>query len=193
MSRKERWGNHGWLGRALNWALIGALTLTPVGPALGQTQQPNPNDAGLTLPLAVEIALQSNPLVRATSAGREVAAAQTEEARAGRLPFVQVSETLTAGNNPVYVFGSLLEQGRFRQSNFDLNALNNPSTLANSRFSVSAKLPVFDQWQTTNRIKASQLREQQADAQTSQVQQQIRFEVLRAYYSVLLAQAKRCV
>ncbi|MBI1765766.1 MAG: TolC family protein, partial [Acidobacteria bacterium] len=167
------------------------LTLTPGWPAFAQTQQANRPADGLTLPLAVEIALQSNPLVRATSAGREIASAQTAEARAGRWPSVQISETLTAGNNPVFVFGSLLEQGRFRQSNFDLNALNNPSTLANSRFSISAKLPLFDQWQTATHVKQSQLREQQADAQGAQVQQQIRFEVLRAYYSILLAQAKK--
>lgn len=175
----------------LVWLLVLAHAFAPALLVAQDRQGVGPNATALTLPLAVEIALQSNPLARATSAGRDVAAAQTEEARAGRMPFVQVSETLTAGNNPVFVFGSLLEQGRFRQSNFDLNALNNPSTLANSRFSISAKLPVFDQWQTTNRVKASQLREQQADAQGSQVQQQIRFEVLRSYYGILLAQAKK--
>ena len=191
MSKREGINSNAWLRRTANWTLIGALALTPVGPTLAQSQQANQPANGLTLPLAVEIALQSNPLTRATAAGRAMAAAQTEEARAGRWPSVQINETLTAGNNPVYVFGSLLEQGRFRQANFDLNALNNPSTLTNSRFSISAKLPVFDQWQTATRVKASQLHEQQADAQGSLVQQQIRFEVLRAYYSVLLAQAKK--
>ncbi|MBI3427174.1 MAG: TolC family protein [Acidobacteria bacterium] len=191
MCRNDSGKKNGWPRRAATGALIGVLTLTPGWPAFAQTQQANRPADGLTLPLAVEIALQSNPLVRATSAGREIASAQTAEARAGRWPSVQISETLTAGNNPVFVFGSLLEQGRFRQSNFDLNALNNPSTLANSRFSISAKLPLFDQWQTATHVKQSQLREQQADAQGAQVQQQIRFEVLRAYYSILLAQAKK--
>jgi outer membrane protein len=191
MSMKDGNVSKGWLVRAATGVLSVALTVAPGWPTLAQTSPANRQAESLTLPLAVEIALQSNPLARATAAGRAVAAAQTEEARAGRWPLVQVSETLTMGNNPVFVFGSLLEQGRFRQSNFDLNALNNPSTLTNSRFSVSARLPLFDQWQTATRVKQSELREQQADAQGSQVQQQIRFEVLRAYYSVLLAQAKK--
>ncbi len=191
MRKRDRSKYQGWRARAASWALAALLTSAPGAPTLAQTQPANRPAESLTLPLAVEIALQSNPLTHATAAGREIAAAQTAEARAGRWPSVQISETLTAGNNPVYVFGSLLEQGRFRQSNFDLNALNNPSTLANSRFAISAKLPLFDQWQTATRVKQSQLREQQADAQGSQVQQQIRFEVLRAYYSVLLAQARK--
>src|SRR6516225_6915515 len=73
-----------------------------------------------TLPLAVEVALRTNPLMRATAAGREIADAQAQEAKAGRFPLVQLSETWINGDNPVFVFGSLLEQGRFAQRNFDL-------------------------------------------------------------------------
>ena len=87
----------------------------------------------LTLPLAVEIALKTNPLVRATSTGRDIADARLIEARAARWPIVQVSQNITQGNNPVYVFGSLLEQANFKAQNFALNALNNPSPLHNFR------------------------------------------------------------
>src|SRR5580765_8080322 len=100
--------------------------------------QSGPQD-NLTLPMAVELALRTNPLTRATASGREIANAQITEARAGRLPRVQLSETFTNGNNPVYVFGSLLEQGRFTQQNFDLRSLNNPDALTNFRFGVTAK------------------------------------------------------
>ncbi|MEW6127258.1 MAG: TolC family protein [Acidobacteriota bacterium] len=149
--------------------------------------------ADLTLPLAVEIALRTNPLMRATSAGREIADAQLGEARAGRLPVLQFNETLTRSNNPVFVFGSLLEQGKFTAQNFDLKSLNNPDALNNFRTSLTLKLPLFDQRQTTTRIAQAQIRQQQADTQTSQAQQQLRFEVLRAYYGVLLAQTKKAV
>src|SRR5262245_28884348 len=81
------------------------------GPALASRQAGAPES--LTLPLAVEIALRTNPLMRATAAGRELADAQAQEAKAGRFPLVQLSETWINGNNPVFGFGSLLEQGRF--------------------------------------------------------------------------------
>jgi outer membrane protein TolC len=146
---------------------------------------------GLTLPLAVEMALRTNPLTRVTAAGREIADAQLQEARAGRMPQVQLSETFSNGNNPVFVFGSLLEQGRFAQQNFNLPLLNNPDPLTNFRFGVTVKAPLFDQLQSVTRIKRAQLGQEQAGAQSDQVGQQIRFETLRAFYGLLLAQAKK--
>ncbi len=159
--------------------------------ALAQDAKQISNGEALTLPLAVELALRTNPLTRATASGRELADAQVAEARAGRLPQVQLSETFTNGNNPVFVFGSLLEQARFTQQNFNLPSLNNPDPLTNFRFGLTVKAPVFDQWQTRTRVKRAQLGQQQADAQTSQVEQQVRFETLRAFYGLLLAQAKK--
>ena len=147
----------------------------------------------LTLPLAVEIALRTNPLTRVTASGREIADAQVQEARAGRLPQVQLSETVINSNNPVFVFGSLLEQGRFTQQNFNPPSLNNPDPLTNFRFGVTVKMPLFDQRQSATRITRAQLGQKQADAQTLQVEQQIRFETLRAFYGLLVAQAKRDV
>ncbi len=147
----------------------------------------------LTLPLAVEIALKTNPLVRATSTGRDIADARLIEARASRWPVVQVSQNVTNGNNPVYVFGSLLEQANFKAQNFDLNALNNPSPLTNFRTSLSVRTPLFDQRQSRTRIAQAELQQQQVDTSSNQLRQQIRFEVLRSYYAVLLAQAKKDV
>ncbi|MBL8187779.1 MAG: TolC family protein [Acidobacteria bacterium] len=174
--------------RFLAW-LLSVIVAAQGGIALAQDAKPA-NEA-LTLPLAVELALRTNPLTRATAAGRELADAQIVEARAGRLPQVQLSETFTNGNNPVFVFGSLLEQARFTQQNFNLPLLNNPDPLTNFRFGVTVKAPLFDQWQSATRIKRAQLGRQQADAQTSLVEQQVRFETLRAFYGLLLAQAKK--
>ncbi len=74
-------------------------------------------DEPLTLSQAVEIALAKNPLIRATAARRELADAQLAVALATRMPFLQASESVTTSNNPVFVFGSLLEQGRFGANN----------------------------------------------------------------------------
>ncbi|MBS1788395.1 MAG: TolC family protein [Acidobacteria bacterium] len=161
--------------------------------ALAQTRAEAQTGASesLTLPLAVDLALKTNPLTRATASGREIADAQVQQARAGRLPQVQLSETVINGNNPVFVFGSLLEQGRFTQQNFNLPLLNNPDPLTNFRFGVAIKAPLFDQWQSATRMKRAKLGQEQADAQTRQVEQQVRFETLRAFYGLLLAQAKK--
>jgi len=160
------------------------------GGSAQSSQQANAPEA-LTLPLAVEIALRTNPLMRATASGREIADAQAQEAKAGRFPMIQLSETWMNGNNPVFVFGSLLEQGRFTQLNFNLPALNSPDPLNNFRFSVTIKAPLFDGRQTSTRVAVAKLNQKQADTQTDQVAQRIRFETLKAYYGVLLAQMKK--
>ena len=154
--------------------------------AFAQSQSNEP----LTLSEAVEIALAKNPLTRVSAAGRQLADAQLSLARASRLPLLQASESVTTSNNPVFVFGSLLEQGRFGANNFLLGSLNNPDALTNFRTGLSVRVPLFDQRQTSARIDRAKLGQQQANQQTELVAQQIRFEVLKSYYGVLLAQSR---
>ncbi|HSQ20800.1 MAG TPA: TolC family protein, partial [Blastocatellia bacterium] len=69
-------------------------------------------------------------------------------------------------------------------------SLNNPDALTNFRAGLSVRMPIFDQRQSKARIDVARFGQQQADFQTEQVAQQIRFEVLKSYYSVLLAQSR---
>lgn len=171
--------------------LFFSVLIGPWSTTVTRAQTPEPQAEALTLPQAVEIALRTNPLVRETGFGRDLAEAQLGEARSGRLPFVQLGESITRGNNPVFVFGSLLEQGRFGPQNFELNSLNNPDSLQNVRTSLIFRLPIFDQKQTLTRINQAELARKQADAQSEIVIQQIRFEVVKSYYGVLVAQSKK--
>jgi outer membrane protein TolC len=170
---------------SLNIILVGAS----VGAlrALGQVNSPG---EGLTLVDAVEIALRRNPLTRATSAGRELADAELSDARSGRLPALVTAGSFTRSNNPVFVFGSLLEQGRFGPTNFQIDSLNYPDAINNFRTSVTLRFPVFDQRETQTRIATARIQQQQADQQTSLVEQQIRFEVIKSYYGLLLTREK---
>jgi outer membrane protein len=147
----------------------------------------------LTLTAAVDQALKNNPLIRITLSGREIADAQLREARAGWFPLLQFGETFTRGNNPVFVFGSLLEQARFGPQNFQISALNNPDPLSNFRTAIVLRQAVFDQLQTYTRFTQARLGQKQADLQKSMVEQHVRFEAIRAYYGVLVAHAKKDV
>ncbi len=190
---------HSWMKRVVVVSLgLGLVNLGIVGsvPAQSQTDPVVPpmvvtgSGEPLTLSEAVAVALAKNPLTRATAAGRELADAQLAAARAGRWPLLQASESVTTSNNPVFVFGSLLEQGRFGAKNFLISSLNNPDALSNFRAGLSVRIPLFDQRQSKARIDMARLGQQQADQQTELVAQQIRFDVLKSYYGVLLAQSK---
>ncbi len=175
----------------ISMALVVWLCLwgTGFGLMAGAQSQGSVGSDGLRLPVAVEIALRGNPLVRASASGREMADAQLSEERSARLPVLQFSENFIRSNNPVFVFGSLLEQARFGASNFALPGLNNPDSLSNYRTALTLKMPVFDQWRSSTRINQAKFLQRQAEAQTDQVHQQLRYEVLKSFYGVLLAEA----
>jgi outer membrane protein TolC len=163
---------------------------------LAQSSPPPPaseKSEDLTLPGAVELALQSNPRVKAVLSNREMMDAQVREARSGWWPLLQFSETFTRSNNPVFVFGSLLEQSRFGPENFAIDSLNNPDSLNNFRTAVNLKWSVFDQMQSSARVAQARIGQEQADHQKEMVKQQVRFDVIRAYFGVLLAQQRKDV
>ena len=55
---------------------------------------------------------------------------------------------------------------------------------------MTLRFPVFDQRETQTRIATARIQQQQADQQTSLIEQQIRFDVIRNYYGLLLSREK---
>jgi len=150
-------------------------------------------DENLTLDQAVEVALRNHPLIRMAISGREMVDAQLREAQGGYWPLFQFSEIFTYSNNPVFVFGSLLEQSRFGPQNFNIDSLNNPSPLPNFRTALILKMPIFNQLETQTRVDQARIGQEQAEKQQDQVEQQVRLEVIRNYFGVLVAEGKRQV
>ena len=128
--------------------------------------------------------------MKVTAAGRQLADAQLQEARTGRWPSLQANETFTRSNNPVFVFGTLLEQGRFGPENFAIDSLNHPNAVNNFRSALTLRVPLFDQRQTETRTAQARIAQQEADQQTEMAAQQLRFAVIRTFYGLLLAQAR---
>jgi outer membrane protein len=185
-------GRH-WLSNPATRRLLGAVLAIALGAGVAGAQVRGDPVPTLTLEEAAAAALHENPSMRRADAGRQAAEARLAEARAGRLPRVGVTERLTNGNNPVYVFGTLLEQGRFGPENLALDALNAPDPLTNFRSSVDVTVPIFDQRQTRTRVEQAQFGVETAGAARELAEERLRFEVLRAYYGVLVAEAEKGV
>jgi len=141
----------------------------------------------LDLDTAVEAALSSNPQTKLMDSQSRIADAKIAEAKTGKSPSLRFGQSFTRSNNPVFVFGSLLEQGRFAETNFALNSLNHPDGLNNFRTALEARVPIFDQRQTFSRVAQARNGREQVDLKTEQVRQQLRFEVVRTFYGVVLA------
>jgi outer membrane protein TolC len=169
------------------------LPISPMIPGLVSTPAQQEQDEKLTLDRAVDFAMRNHPLIRAAASGREIVDAQLSEAQAGHWPLFQFSEIFTRSNNPVFVFGSLLEQSRFGPQNFNIDSLNNPSSLSNFRTALIVRMPIFNQLETDTKIAQARIGQDQAEKQQDQVKQQVRLEVIRNYYGVLVVEGKRDV
>jgi outer membrane protein len=142
----------------------------------------------LTLRQAVEMALQSNPLIAAADAGEKEAETRVRQTRSGFLPRVQFSESLQRGNNPVFAFSSLLTQHQFSDANFATAFLNRPDAINDYQSQLTVEQVIFDARQTSRSVEAARFTRQMAGEDTRQSRSDIILNVLRTYFGVTLAE-----
>ncbi len=143
----------------------------------------------LTLREAVDQALAKNPAVRAARAAEDEAGGRVREARAGLLPRVDLVESWQGGNQPVFVFGSLLAQQRFTEANFAIEALNRPDPLSNHRAAIVVEQTLYDGSRTRAALAASRLGGELAAQESRRTALDIYMETVRAYGRALSATA----
>ena len=132
--------------------------------------------------------MRSNPLVAAADAGEKEAEARIHQAHSGYLPRVQFSESLQRGNNPVFVFSSLLTQHQFSEANFAIGSLNRPDAMNNYQSQLTVEQVLFDARQTSRNVEAARFIRQMAGEDTRRSHSDIILNVLRAYFGVTLAE-----
>lgn len=141
----------------------------------------------LTLREAAQAALENNPSITAALRDEDAGKAQTRQARSGYYPRVEGRAVFTNGNNPVYVFGTLLGQQRFTAENFDINALNHPDPVNNLKGEVTLWQSIWEGGKTPLREKMAHRNESLKGRQTEQARQALLMDVVRHYFAVQLA------
>src|SRR6266496_1527908 len=97
----------------------------------------------LTIEHAVQASLTGNASLRAARAGADEAAAHLTEARSGFFPRLSFTESWQRGDQPVFVFSSLLSARRFASTNFAIDALNHPRPVGFFRTGVGVEQMLF--------------------------------------------------
>lgn len=162
------------------YLLLIALGL-PV-PAAAQTQ--------LTLTDAVARARAQNPDAGSSAAAEREAAQRMIQARATYWPKVDVAEAWQRGNQPVFVFSSLLARRQFTAADFALGALNHPNALDNFRAAVTVDQSLFDGVARAN-ITMARIGHEMAGATRQVVDHDLAASVTAAYGRVLVAAGAR--
>lgn len=147
-----------------------------------------PAQTPLTLKDAVKQSLGRHPSLEAATARIQAAASQVGQARAGYLPRVQYMENFMRGNNPVYVFGSLLTQRQFTAANFDIARLNRPDALNNFQSMVTTEQLIYDFGGVKNGVKAAEFAQKMSEAEKRAAELNLVAHVARVYHGVTLAE-----
>jgi len=146
-------------------------------------------ERAISLQGAIQLALERNPAMSIARAGVAAGSAGVTTARAPLLPRLDYNESFARSDNPVFVFGTLLNQGRFGEENFAIDALNGPSavSLYQSRFVLQQTL--FAGGQNYLELDRAELGEEGALEAERQTRMNVIFAVVRAYHGAQVAEA----
>jgi outer membrane protein len=139
----------------------------------------------LTLQDAMNRARGQTAEARALASTTQEAEARVQQAQSGFWPRVDVSETVQRGNQPVFVFSSLLSQRRFSEANFAIPALNHPDPLTNTRTGITVEQRVFDGGSTLLAVDAAKLDREMAVAAQDGATRGLAFRAAQAFVRVL--------
>jgi len=144
-------------------------------------------DAAMSLNDAVRLALDKNKSMEASNAAKKGADTRISEARSGRLPKVNYSESWARSDNPVFVFSSLLTQNQFGAQNFQIGSLNNPDYLNNFQSQLTADQVLYDAGQTKHAVRSAELTKDITSEEGRRTQMEVIAGVVRAYFDSLLS------
>lgn len=141
-----------------------------------------------TLTDTIKTALEHNPQVAAIRHGLAAANAQANTARSGLYPRLDVSETFNRTTNPMWAFGTTLNQGEITQNDFDPDSLNDPDPINNFATALTLSWQVFDGGNTWHGWQQSKSHAAAAAEGVTRTEQQVVAQAARAYVGMLLAQ-----
>jgi len=142
----------------------------------------------LSLSQAIARAKARNPDAGSAAAVEREAAERVAQIRGGHFPKVDVAESWQRGNNPVFVFSSLLAQRQFTAADFALDALNHPDATNNFRAAFSVQQSLFDRT-TSASIRAASIQRDMAATGKRLVDHDLTAAVTDAFGRVLIAAA----
>jgi outer membrane protein len=145
----------------------------------------------LTVGAAVQAAIAHNASLRAARAGLDEAAARTTEARSGFYPRLSVQEAWQRGDEPVFVFGSLLSSRQFAASNFAIDALTHPDPIGFFHTTFGVEQLIYDGGRQRAAAAAASLERDIAAASVDQATAGIALRTTQTFGRLLASEAAK--
>lgn len=131
-------------------------------------------------------ALENNLQIQLSK--KEIALSEAEllKTRAMYLPNIQSSYTFSNTNNPLYAFGSKLNQERITMMDFNPNLLNSPKSISNFATKIEMQQPILN-LDAVYEKNAGKVRTEVLKIQAERTQEYITFVLQKAYMQLQVA------
>ncbi len=130
--------------------------------------------------------IDHNLQVKMVKKEAELAQAELLGTRAMYLPNVNASYTFSNTNNPLYAFGSKLNQERITMMDFDPDNLNNPKSISNFATKIEVQQPIIN-IDAVYQKKAGLVKAEVLNIKTERNKEFVRFELKKSYMMLQLA------
>ncbi|MCK9420361.1 MAG: TolC family protein [Nitrospirae bacterium] len=147
----------------------------------------------LTLDQAIDKALKNNPGLKAADAQVEIADAGVLRSASFFLPKVTVSEIWSRTDSPLMALGTKLNQEIVTSADFDPAVMNDPELISNYNTRLAIVQPVFNGGKEYIGRKQAKISREASVQDRERTRQETIYNVVKAYYGVLLAEEYRKV
>ena len=139
-----------------------------------------------TLEEALLLASDNNHEILKSLAEVKAAKADNQQANAAFLPAIELSNSFSTTNDPLYAFGFKLQQQNVSMADFDPNVVNSPGTIDHFHTQVLVEQPLvnIDAWMgkgaARHKLRATELK-------SDYTKEYVQFLVKQTYYAFQLA------
>lgn len=130
--------------------------------------------------------LNNNLQVKMAQKEAELADAELLGTRAMYLPNINASYTFSNTNNPLYAFGSKLNQERITMMDFNPDNLNSPKSISNFATKLEIQQPIINM-DAVYQKKAGQVKSEVLKIKTERTKEYVQFELKKAYMTLQMA------
>jgi outer membrane protein TolC len=154
--------------------------LGPFSIATGAPSEP------LTISEAIAEALRRNPEIEAARHQFDAAAAHSDLARSGLMPQLEAVETYSRTNNPMWAFGTKLNQENIQAQDFAPERLNDPDPIDNFNSALVLNWNLFDGGKSWIGWRQAQKMEEAVGQEMRRVEQQVIARTASTYIGAML-------
>ncbi|MCK4604698.1 MAG: TolC family protein, partial [Deltaproteobacteria bacterium] len=145
------------------------------------------SDTPLTLGEAITMGLANNPMITAVQSQVDASKARVSQARSGFFPQVDLSQSFNRTTNPMWAFGTKLNQEVITSEDFDPERLNDPDAIDNFATTVSVSLPVYDRGENWIGLNQAKLDHEAFSLSADRIRQQVIVNIVISYSDALLS------